>query len=130
MLPKISVNKPFWIILIISIFIFASHSFLWAEEEDIYQGLPSGPGIDLVLGNCTMCHSTSIILQNHMSREAWDKTITWMQKEQGMWELEPEDRKAILGYLSKHQGINHKMNKNSKRRKNSMYEFDYPANPL
>ncbi|MBT3509674.1 MAG: hypothetical protein HN472_09055 [Nitrospina sp.] len=128
MLSKISYKKLTWIVLIMSIFIFVSNSLLYAEE-DMQQGLPSGPGIDLVLGNCTICHSTSIILQNHMDREAWDKTITWMQKEQGMWELEADDRKAILEYLSKHQGINQNMNRNSKR-KQSMYEFDYSANPL
>jgi hypothetical protein len=128
MLSKISYKKLIWIMLIVSIFLFASNSFLYAEE-DMQQGLPSGPGVDLVLGNCTICHSTSIILQNHMGREAWDKTITWMQKEQGMWELEAGDRRAILEYLSKHQGINQKMNQNSKR-KNLMYEFNYSANPL
>ena len=128
MLSKISYKKLTWIVLIMSIFIFVSNSLLYAEE-DMQQGFPSGPGIDLVLGNCTICHSTSIILQNHMDREAWDKTITWMQKEQGMWELEADDRKAILEYLSKHQGINQNMNRNSKR-KQSMYEFDYSANPL
>ena len=128
MLSKISYKKLTWIVLIMSIFIFVSNSLLYAEE-DMQQGLPSGPGIDLVLGNCTICHSTSIILQNHMDREAWDKTITWMQKEQAMWELEADDRKAILEYLSKHQGINQNMNRNSKR-KQSMYEFDYSANPL
>jgi len=128
MLSKISYKKLIWIVLIISIFLIASNSLLYAEEN-MQQGLPSGPGIDLVLGNCTICHSTSIILQNHMDREAWDKTITWMQKEQGMWELEADDRKAILEYLSKHQGINQNMNRNSKR-KQSMYEFDYSANPL
>ena len=128
MLSKISYKKLTWIVLIMSIFIFVSNSLLYAEE-DMQQGLPSGPGIELVLGNCTICHSTSIILQNHLDREAWDKTITWMQKEQGMWELEADDRKAILEYLSKHQGINQNMNRNSKR-KQSMYEFDYSANPL
>ena len=128
MLSKMSYKRLIGIVLIVSIFLFASKSFLYAEE-DMQQGLPSGPGVDLVLGNCTICHSTSIILQNHMDREAWDKTITWMQKEQGMWELEADDRKAILEYLSKHQGINQNMNRNSKR-KQSMYEFDYSANPL
>ena len=128
MLSKMSYKRLIGIVLIVSIFLFASKSFLYAEE-DMQQGLPSGPGVDLVLGNCTICHSTSIILQNHMDREAWDKTITWMQKEQGMWELEAGDRKAILEYLSKHQGINQNMNRNSKR-KQSMYEFDYSANPL
>ena len=69
MLSKMSYKRLIGIVLIVSIFLFASKSFLYAEE-DMQQGLPSGPGVDLVLGNCTICHSTSIILQNHMDREA------------------------------------------------------------
>jgi hypothetical protein len=130
MISKRVVDKPSWIILFILIFLSTSTSFIWAGEEDLNQGLPPGSGIDLVLGNCTICHSTSIILQNHMNRDAWDKTITWMQTEQGMWELEAADRKVILDYLSNYQGINNKKKQSSKRRKSSMYEFDYSANPL
>jgi quinohemoprotein amine dehydrogenase alpha subunit-like protein len=109
----------------------AASSQLGAQEENIHQGLAPGEGRDLVLGNCTVCHSASIILQNHMSREAWDKTITWMQKEQGMWELEKSDRKIILDYLSTAQGLNQKLAKeNPGKRKNPMYEFDYQPNPF
>ena len=62
-----------------------------------------------------------------MSREAWDKTITWMQEEQGLWEL-GKDRKIILDYLSKAQGIEKKIVGGTEG--NPMYEFDYRANPL
>ena len=67
-----------------------------------------------------------------MSRKAWDKTITWMQKEQGLWELNREVRKIILDYLSKTQGININKAVRESNRKNSnqMYEFDYRPNPL
>lgn len=107
-------------------------SNLGAQEEINYQGLTPGEGIELVLGNCTVCHSADIILQNHMSRKAWDKTLTWMQEEQGMWELDKPDRKMILDYLSKAQGIDEKkaFNKSIRRKSNSMYEFDYRPNPL
>jgi len=107
-------------------------SNLVAQEEINYQGLTPGAGIELVLENCTVCHSTDIILQNHMSRKAWDKTLTWMQEEQGMWELDKQDRKMILDYLSKAQGIGEKKvsNKAIRRKSNPMYEFDYRPNPL
>ena len=49
-------------------------SDLAAKEEMDYQGLPPGAGVDLVLENCTACHSTEIIRKNYMSHEAWDKT--------------------------------------------------------
>ena len=102
-------------------------SDLFAKEKRNYQGLPLGEGVDLVLENCTACHSIEIILESHMSREEWDKTITWMQKKQGLWVL-GKDRKIILNYLSKAQGV--EKNKADGREGNPMYEFDYRANPL
>ena len=102
-------------------------SDLSAKEKTNYQGLPAGDGVDLVLENCTACHSTEIIRENHMSRKAWDETITWMQEKQGLWEL-GKDRKIILDYLSKAQGL--EKNIAGVREDNQMYEFDYRANPL
>ena len=105
-------------------------SGLTAKEEKYYQGLPPGEGIELVLENCTGCHSTDIIRQNHMSREAWDKIITWMQEKQGLGELGKKNRKTILNYLAKAQGIGAKKGKRSRKQTNPMYEFNYLANPL
>ena len=119
------------IIFIVTGLFLATSSLLGAQEDYTHQGLAPGEGRDLVLGNCTVCHSASIILQNHMSWEAWNKTISWMQKEQGMWELEKNDRKIILDYLSKTQGLNQKLAKDKlDKRKNSIYEFDYQPNPF
>jgi hypothetical protein len=122
------------------VFIFLFYTFcfltfnpaLWGDEVKVsLQSLPEGAGRELVVGNCTICHSEAIILQNHMGREEWSKTIDWMQKEQGMWELEEKDRNFILNYLSKYQGIDgEKGNKQQIQRKNQMYEFDYKPNPL
>ena len=102
------------------------------KNKNNYQGLPPLSGVELVIKNCTVCHSADIILENHMSRKAWDKTITWMQKEQGLWELNKEVRKIILDYLSKAQGIsaNKVLKGPSRKNSNQMYEFDYRANPL
>ena len=103
-----------------------------AKEKNNYQGLSPVSGVELVVKNCTVCHSADIILENHMSRKAWDKTITWMQKEQGLWELNKEVRKIILDYLAKTQGISTKKVLRGPIRKNRsrMYEFDYRSNPL
>lgn len=130
MFANISIRELFLVLLLISVFLCSSPVPLYAEDDDIAQGLLLGKGRDLVLENCTICHSTSIILQNHMTREAWDKTITWMQEEQGMWELEPADRKSILDYLSSFQGADQSQYTDRKKRRNPMYEFYYPANPL
>tara|TARA_B100000686_G_C16708881_1_gene927939 strand:- start:157 stop:546 length:390 start_codon:yes stop_codon:yes gene_type:complete len=105
-------------------------SDLSAKEKRNHQGLPAGDGIDLVLDNCTACHSTDIIRKNHMSREAWDKTITLMQQKQGLWELGKVNRKKILDYLENSQGISSSKDKPDTKQNNQMYEFDYRANPL
>lgn len=100
--------------------------------SDLHEsGLAAGMGLDLVLANCTVCHSADIIVQNRMSRSDWDRTISWMQKEQGLWELAPEDRNGILDYLAEYQGASTPVAKiKPNERKNKMYQYDYRPNPL
>ncbi len=78
------------------------------EQPSADQGLVEGPkpeeGRELILENCVLCHSTAIILSNHMSRERWDDTITVMQEMHNLWPLEPADRAGILDYLEATQG--------------------------
>ena len=116
-------------ILVLALFL-RSHAV--AKEKNKHQGLSPVSGVELVVKNCTVCHSADIILENHMSRKAWDKTITWMQKEQGLWELNKEVRKIILDYLAKTQGISTKkvLRGPIGKNRNQMYEFDYRANPV
>ena len=94
-------------------------------DQGYLKGLPPGPGQKLVAKTCTLCHSSAIILQNHMSKKKWDETITWMQKKQGMRKLSRRDRNTILNYLTKVQGVNGKPKSLQK-----MYDYDYPPNPL
>ena len=76
-----------------------------ADPTDVVMGLVDAPGRDTVLANCVACHSTALITQNHMSRERWDATLTWMQKTQGLWEIPTSDRASILDYLAVTQGV-------------------------
>jgi hypothetical protein len=69
------------------------------------MGLVAAPGRDQVLAHCVACHATALITQNHMSRERWDATLTWMQETQGLWEIPSPDRAAILDYLAATQGV-------------------------
>lgn len=127
---KLNLKKAFLIFCFAAYFLSLS-SLLRAEEVVLSQSLVEAPGKELVVGNCTVCHSESIILQNHMDRRGWDETIDWMQKEQGMWELEKKDRNIILNYLSKYQNVvSGKGAKQNSKRRNQMFEFDYKPNPL
>ena len=125
-------GRNYLIALTILAMVFLLTSNAVAKEKNNHKGLPPVSGVELVIKNCTVCHSADIILANHMSRKAWDKTITWMQKEQGLWELNKEVRKIILDYLSKTQGIstNKVLSGSVRKNSNQMYEFDYRANPL
>lgn len=95
--------------------------------EDERQGLAAGEGLDRVLEHCVICHSSAIILQNHMTREGWDATLTRMQRKNGMWGLEENVRRKILDYLEKFQGPG---NPTHSRQTHKMYPYVYPPNPL
>ena len=58
-------------------------------------------GVEIVINNCTGCHSSKLVTQNRASREGWKATIQWMQKTQNLWEL-GDNEEIILDYLSKH----------------------------
>ncbi len=77
-----------------------------AEVELIKDGIhvPTGliddVNLDLVISNCTACHSAKLITQNRSSREGWLSMIRWMQENQKLWDL-GENEGAILDYLAK-----------------------------
>lgn len=64
----------------------------------VATGLKDAPGVDLVIQNCTNCHSAKLVTQNRMSKERWNATIRWMQKTQNLWEL-GEKQEIIVDYL-------------------------------
>jgi cytochrome c1 len=80
------------------------HFWLFKKRSEITRARFStrGPNVELVETTCTACHSARLVLQNRMSRERWDETLTWMQKKHNLPEFDTEDRMAILDYLSTH----------------------------
>ena len=64
--------------------------------------LPDDKSRALVEQTCTKCHSPKLLLQQRLSRAAWDRVITVMQERNGLWDLEPPVRKEVLDYLEKH----------------------------
>jgi cytochrome c len=69
-----------------------------------YDGLPEGPGRELVYGRCSACHSLMIVKQQGLSRPRWQKTLKWMVDEQGMDPFTQTDLEQVLDYLSTHYG--------------------------
>lgn len=66
--------------------------------------LVDGKGAEETYYACTGCHSDMLVAQQGLSRERWNELIDWMIDEQGMPEIESEERELILEYLSTNYG--------------------------
>lgn len=75
-----------------------------APARDFGPGWPAGPGQAETGELCDSCHSLAIVKQQRLSRDTWDKLLTWMVEKQGMAEQSPERRALILEYLAKNFG--------------------------
>ena len=64
----------------------------------VRTGLIEAEGLMAVVSNCTVCHSSKLVIQNRMNRERWDATIKWMQETQNLWDL-GENHEVIVDYL-------------------------------
>lgn len=71
--------------------------------EDPESGLVVAPGWELVRANCSACHSTRLVVQNHKTQAGWVHTIRWMQEKHGLWNLGASE-KTIVSYLASHYG--------------------------
>lgn len=64
-------------------------------------GFIQDENVELIIGNCTNCHSAKMVTQNRATREGWLTMIRWMQETQGFWDL-GDNEPLILDYLEKH----------------------------
>ncbi|MCF8465691.1 MAG: monoheme cytochrome C [Flavobacteriales bacterium] len=64
-------------------------------------GFKEGENLNLVIANCTSCHSAKMVTQNRATRDGWKTMIKWMQETQNLWEL-GESEPLILDYLAKY----------------------------
>ena len=74
--------------------------------KEVQQGihLPTGliadTDFELVVYNCTSCHSAELIVKNRLSSDGWIKAIRWMQEKQNLWDL-GKNEERIVAYLAK-----------------------------
>jgi sulfite dehydrogenase (cytochrome) subunit B len=75
-----------------------------AQESKIE--LKPGPGRDLVMGYCVMCHSVDYIASNSpfMTRQVWEAEVTKMIKAYGA-QIPAEDARKIVEYLTTSYGV-------------------------
>jgi cytochrome c len=66
---------------------------------------PQAPGRELTGRTCNACHSLAIVKQQGLSRTDWDEVLDWMVEEQGMVELDAQQRDQVLAYLALNFGV-------------------------
>lgn len=64
-------------------------------------GFKNDEGLQLVITNCTTCHSAKLVTQNRATKEGWISIIRWMQETQNLWDL-GKNEATIVNYLAKH----------------------------
>jgi hypothetical protein len=77
---------------------------------DESTGLVVSEHLNLVIANCTGCHSSKLITQFHTDRQGWLEKIRWMQQKQKLWDL-GESEPKILDYLAKNYPPSEKVNR-------------------
>ena len=81
----------------------AAAAIAYAQESKIE--LKPGPGRELVMGYCVMCHSLDYIQGNSpfMTRQVWEAEVTKMIKAYGA-QIPAENVPAIVDYLTANYG--------------------------
>ena len=91
-------------------------------KYDETTGLVVSEGLNLVIANCTACHSSKLITQFHTDRQGWLEKIRWMQQKQKLWDLGEAEPK-ILDYLAKNYPPTEKVNKRANLKNISWYKL-------
>lgn len=80
----------------------------WADDDFFGEDWPRTEGYEDVGYFCGSCHSLAIVKQQGLSRSHWAELFDWMVEEQGMLELEPDERELYLDYLARHFNEDHR----------------------
>jgi cytochrome c5 len=72
-----------------------------ARAIDPATGFVIDDGMELVVGTCTACHSSKLVIQNRGTRRDWEELLRWMQKNHNLWTLDEQVRGTILDYLTR-----------------------------
>ena len=76
-------------------FLFTLLTYAYASDKNINTDK------DLLIYNCSSCHSLNIIYQQRLSKERWREIILLMYTENGMKKMNKKEEERLINYLSK-----------------------------
>ena len=106
-----------WTTLLISLLLLIPFRIL--AQQKASPDLINAPGVEFVKSQCTICHSSQLILAQRLSRRDWVTMIRWMQADQGLWPLGDLEEPIVM-YLAKHYGPVISLNSRRKPLKESL----------
>lgn len=75
-----------------------------APPLDPLTGMKMVGDWEIVRNHCIICHSSKTFLQTRGTESTWSAVLQWMQTRGGLWKLDPQVEKTIVGYLAEHYG--------------------------
>ncbi len=78
-----------------------------AKEEkqiDSLTGMVIAEHWETARNHCIICHSPQQFLRQKGTRVTWMEIVKWMQKDAGMWKIDPAIEKQIIDYLAANYG--------------------------
>lgn len=71
-----------------------------SAEEASGGELARAPGWEIAARHCGACHSYRLVTAQRGDARFWTDVIRWMQRTQGLWEIEAAEETALVAYLA------------------------------
>ncbi len=73
-------------------------------EKDPVTGMIISEHWETTRNHCIICHSPQQFLRQKGTKVTWTEIVKWMQKDAGLWKLDPTIEKQIIEYLAANYG--------------------------
>jgi len=73
-------------------------------EKDPVTGMIIAEHWETTRNHCIICHSPQQFLRQKGTKVTWTEIVKWMQKDAGLWKLDPVIESQIIDYLAGNYG--------------------------
>ncbi len=73
---------------------------LRGDEATPADALVRAPDWEIAARHCGACHSYRLVTAQRGDARFWTDVIRWMQRTQGLWEIEAKEEARLIAYLA------------------------------